>query len=111
MKDDRLYLQHIQQAIECIDTYRTTREDFMQNRMMQDAIIRQLEIIGEAAIIISLETKARHSALPWREMAGMRDKLIYGYFGVDLAAVWDTVESDLPPLHRQIPEILKRMQE
>ncbi len=109
MKDDRFYLQHIKQPIEQIDAYRSTRDDFMQNPMMQDAIIRQLEIIGEATKMISSETRTKYPSLPWREMAGMRDKLIHAYFGVDLAAVWDTADSDLPPLARQIQEIINCM--
>ncbi len=66
--------------------------------MLQDAVIREIEIIGEATKNISVGFRNGHSGTPWRQIAGMRDRLIHGYFGVDLIAVWDTVIKDIPML-------------
>ena len=78
----------------------------MSSRLVQDGVIRQFEIIGEATKNLSVALKARHPDIPWKDFAGMRDKLIHQYFGVDLAAVWETVVYDLPPLKTVISRIL-----
>jgi uncharacterized protein with HEPN domain len=110
MKGDQLYLDHIRDAIGMIETYTLgkTRKEFMQTPMMRDAVIRQLEIVGEATKKISRATRKKHPSVPWKDMAGMRDKLIHEYFGVDLGAVWDTATKDLPVLKKQILEITGR---
>jgi uncharacterized protein with HEPN domain len=92
MKGDKLYIDHILAAIDRIQSYTEgkTRKAFMSTPMMQDAVIRQLEIIGEATKKVSAATRKKHPDVPWKDMAGMRDRLIHEYFGVDLKAVWDT---------------------
>lgn len=75
--------------------------------MVRDAVIRQLEIIGEAAKQVSVVTRSRSPGTRWRAMAGMRDQLIHHYFGVDLDAVWETVVSDLSDLERQVQAIYR----
>jgi len=77
----------------------------MVNNLIQDGVIRQLEIIGEATKRLSKEFKDRYPEIPWKDIAGMRDKLIHGYFGVDLDAVWDTAKKDIPGLRGKIEEI------
>jgi uncharacterized protein with HEPN domain len=73
-------------------------EEFAHSELHQDAVMRPLAIIGEAARQISQETRDAHPELPWPQMAGMRNRLIHEYFRVDLATVWETVKNDLPPL-------------
>ena len=90
--------------IESIYLYVGELEDseFMGNPMAQDAVIRQLEIIGEAVKQISSETRQLQPDIPWQSIAGMRDKLIHGYFSVNLADVWVTTQNDLIPLKMAI---------
>lgn len=79
-----------------------SRDDFDNNRMLTLAIIKELEIIGEAASKISPEFKATHSHIPWLDIVGMRNRLTHGYFDVDLDLVWITVQEDLPLLLDQL---------
>ncbi len=108
-KDDTVFLKHILDAIDLIDDYLKDKsyEEFEENRMLQDAVIREIEIIGEATKNLSVEFRNKYSEIPWRQIAGMRDKLIHGYFGVDLGAVWDTATKDIPSLRKKLREILK----
>jgi len=107
-KVDAVYLRHIRDAISRIEEY--TRavgyDDFIRNSLIQDGVIRQLEIIGEATKRLSDELKDRYPHVPWRDVAGMRDKLIHDYLGVDIDAVWDTVKKDIPALKKEIRKIL-----
>jgi len=102
LKDNRSYIEHILQAIDRIYKYTQgiSRDDFDRNEMLQDAVIRNIEIIGEAAKNISNSFKKTYPEIPWREMSGMRDKLIHDYIGTDLEVVWKTIEIDLPELKK-----------
>lgn len=108
IKDDTIYLRHILDAINQIEEYVSglNHEAFMSSRLVQDGVIRQFEIIGEATKNLSRDVKERYPDTPWKDMAGMRDKLIHQYFGVDIAAVWETLVQDLPPLKKDISRIL-----
>jgi Uncharacterized conserved protein len=81
-------------------------EEFRSNDEKVYAVIRALEVIGEAAKNVPAQMRKQYSAIPWRIVAGMRDKLIHGYFGVDLERVWGTVHDDLPPLVETIRVML-----
>jgi len=107
VKDDRVYLGHIREAIKDIQQYAASgRDAFMGDRMRQDAVIRKLEVIGEAVKHLSDRTKERRPAIPWRRIAGMRDRLTHDYFGVDLSLVWVAVERELPSLRAAVEELL-----
>ena len=79
----------------------------MDNHLIQDGVIRQIEIIGEATKKLSDESREKYPHIPWKDIAGMRNKLIHGYFGVDLGAVWDTVEDGIPLLKSEIERIIE----
>lgn len=109
MSRDDLYLRHLQDAIDKIERYVAVGYDeFMHVSHWQDAVIRQLEIIGEAVKRLSPEATQRHPDIPWRRIAGMRDVLIHDYAGVDLEAVWQVAQADLPNLRRAIEALVRR---
>jgi uncharacterized protein with HEPN domain len=110
-RDDSVYLKHIRDAILKIEDYtkRVSASSFKKNTLIQDAVIRQIEIIGEATKRISEKTRIEYQDIPWDDIAGMRDKLIHDYFGVDIEKVWLTVLKDIPILKKQISRILKNL--
>ena len=106
-KDDLAYIEHILDCIRKIKEFTNglSLKDFSVNELVQDAVIRNIEIIGEASKKISSDTKQIFYEIPWREIAGMRDKLIHDYLGVDVEVVWRTITEDIPILEKQIKEI------
>ena len=110
MKGDRLYLTHILDAIEKIETYIFVGYDvFVSTSHWQDAVIRQLEIIGEATKRLSKQLCSQHPEVPWRRVAGLRDVLIHDYMGVDIKAGWEITQKDLPLLKKSVQEVLQAM--
>ena len=108
MNRDALYLRHILEAIQKIETYTAAgRQAFMEGSHWQDATIRQLEIIGEAAKQLSRELRAQFPDVPWRRLAGLRDVLIHEYFGVDLTAVCQLTQTEIPRLKERVGTILQ----
>ena len=112
MKRDRAYLKHILEAISNIEKFveGLTKEEFFKNVEKQYAVLRGLEIIGEATKNLSRELKGKHREIPWRDIAGMRDKLIHQYFGVNLELVWVTIKYKLPEFKNQILKILEEIE-
>jgi|SRR3989344_2226982 len=108
-KDEHIFVHHILNSIKNIeeDTNNFTKEEFFRARTIQDAVIRNIEIIGEACKNLPSEYKKKHKNIPWNDIIGMRDKLIHGYFGVDLKIVWNVVTTELPKLKQQLKEIIK----
>lgn len=109
MERDEAYIRHILDAIAAVENYTKglSKEEFLNknNRMMQDAVIRELEVIGEAVKRLSDKIKEENADVPWRDIGDMRNILIHEYFGVDLEIVWETLRSDIP----QIKKILERV--
>lgn len=109
MKDDLVYLQHIRDAIQKIVSYTTSgKKAFVSDSRTQDAVIRNLQIIGEAVKKVSASLREKHPDIPWKQIAGMRDEMIHAYFGVDLDIVWSVVERDLPPLKNKVETLLSQ---
>src|SRR3972149_566223 len=111
-KKDKAYL-HIIDAVSDIKRFMEglTKEEFFENKEKQYAVLRALEIIGEATKNLSKEMKAKHSEIQWKDIAGMRDKLIHEYFGVNLNLVWETVKKNIPELEKKISEMLRTTSE
>ena len=108
MTGDELYLRHILEAIDKIEEYTAAgREAFFEASLTQDAVMRRLEVIGEAAKRLSGTARQRTPQIPWKEIAGMRDVLIHNYMGVDLVAVWEATQRDLPALRRAVEQLLR----
>ena len=105
-RTDKEYLKDILIACENIIEYikNYNFDAFMKDRKTQDAVLRNIEIIGEAVKSISDNIKRRYPEIEWREIAKTRDKLIHSYFGVDLDVVWDIVTIDIPRLRQQIEQ-------
>jgi uncharacterized protein with HEPN domain len=102
------YLQHVRDALRAVLEYTADgRDAFFASRMMQNAVVRNLEIVGEAVKGLDTETRARVPHVPWRRIAGMRDVLIHHYFGVDPEVVWRVVEVEGPSLLTVVDELIE----
>lgn len=110
-KDPKIFLQHILDSIAEIEKNinNISEEKFSRSTQIQDAIIRRLEIIGEAAKNIPENIRQKYNFIPWKKIAGSRDVLIHQYFEVDLEAVWDSATKDLPKLKQDIKTILEKI--
>ena len=107
MKDDRLYLHHMLERCRRITRFiGPGRETFMASEELQDAVIRNVEVIGEAAKRVSAEARGRLASLDWKSICGMRDVLIHDYIGVDLEEVWNVASARIPELQAVLEQFL-----
>lgn len=103
----RAYLLHVRDALLSVKEYTSGgRDTFFASKLIQDAVVRNLEIVGEAVKALADETRSRAPEVPWRRIAGMRDQLIHHYFGVDFEVVWRVVEVEIDPLLRVVERML-----
>jgi len=107
MKKDKAYLKDILDAISDIEVFIASinETEFYKNKEKKYAVVRALEIIGEAAKNLSKELRAKHKEIPWKEIVGMRDKLIHWYFGIKWELVWETVQNKIPELKNKLLKI------
>jgi uncharacterized protein with HEPN domain len=112
-RDYRLYLDDILEAIGKIEKYTEglSFEEFRQDGKTVDAVIMNFTVIGEAAKQIPEKIRKHYPDIPWKEMAGMRDKLVHGYFGIRYDVVWETIDVRLPQLKSLIKELLEEFDE
>jgi uncharacterized protein with HEPN domain len=111
VKGDQLYLRHILDCIGFVEEYtKAGKLSFMKSRLIQDAVIRNFEVIGEAAKRISPQLKARTDDIPWKQITGFRDILIHDYLGVDVERVWNVIGGNLPALKQKVTMLLSEIE-
>lgn len=108
IKNPIVFLKHIRDSINNINDFSKglSKEKFMKDKLRQNAIIRELEIIGEAVKNIPFSFRKKYPSIEWIKIAGLRDKIIHQYFGVDLKIIWGVLKEDVPELEGRIAEIL-----
>ena len=104
-----LYLRDIKEAITLIEksTHNKTLEQFLENRDIQDANVRRLEIIGEATKNIPKDLLEQHDHIPWKKITGMRDVLTHQYFGTNMERIWEVIKNDIPPLKKVVSILIE----
>lgn len=112
-RDSLVFLEHILENIKKIESFskNISKETLSKNELKQYAIMRAIEIIGEAVKNIPVETKYKYPSISWKDIVGTRDIMIHHYFGVDLDIVWDIIKKDLPKLKQDIKKIVKELKE
>ena len=109
-KDPLIFIQHILDSIEKIESYveGMSKQEFSDSIKTQDAVIRNLEIIGEAAKNVPTSFRSTYPEIPWQKISGLRDVLIHMYFGIDLDIVWEVIQRDLPELRDRLYKSSKK---
>ena len=108
-KDDSVYLRHIMDALLQIERYTdgVTYEEFFSNSLLQDGVIRQLEVMGEAARNLSEDLRNEYPKIPWRQMISLRNRMIHAYFNVNLQIIWEIIQGDIPNLLQETKRVLE----
>ncbi|MDO8467832.1 MAG: DUF86 domain-containing protein [Nanoarchaeota archaeon] len=106
-KEDIIFVKHILDSTNAIKEFSVnlSKEELSSNRLKQNAIVREIEIIGEASKNISNKTKDMHQEVKWKEIVGTRDKMIHHYFGIDITLLWEIIKRDIPILEKQMQNI------
>jgi len=106
-KDDLIFIEHILESISAIKEFskNLSKEELISNRLKHNAIVREIEIIGEAVENISKNLKDKHPEIEWKDIADTRDKMIHHYFGIDFNIIWAIIKKDIPKLEIQIKKI------
>lgn len=109
MKDDKAFIKHILDEIDFIikETKDITYENLIKDEVLKRALLRSLEVIGEATKNLSEGFRNKYSNIKWKELAGLRDKLIHQYFGVNWNRVWDVIKNLIPPLKDELKKVLE----
>ncbi len=112
-KDVTTFIEHILNSIEKIESFSKdlTKKELSVDDLHQSAIIRKIEVIGEAVKNIPLSFRNKYPDIPWKDIAGMRDKLMHHYFGVNIDTVWKVIKDDLPKLKENILKIKKELEQ
>lgn len=108
-RDWKILLQDILESIEKIEKYTLDMDDegFSKSSITIDAVVRNIEIIGEASTKISKEIQSNYSTVPWEQLRGIRNRIVQEYFGVDVSIIWKIVKTDLPDLRKRIELIMQ----
>lgn len=110
-KDDAVYLRHIADAIARIEEYLrgVSAAQFLARTLLQDGVVRQLEVIGEAGRNLSDEFRQQHPEVPWNQIIALRNRVIHAYFEIDLDIVWEIAQDDIPVLKAHVERFLREM--
>jgi len=106
-QDESVYVEHMLECIRRINEYVENKAEFYASMLVQDAVIRNLQIMAESSQRLSETTKQNYAEIPWKNIAGFRNILVHGYLGVDLDMIWSVVEQELPGLESTLVEICK----
>ena len=111
-KDPLVFIKHIRDSINEIDSFtkNVSKDKFIEEKLIQNAVIRSIEVVGEAVKNLPKDFKSKYKVIPWNKIAGMRDKIIHNYFGIDLETVWKVVKESIPELKNNIKNILEEQE-
>jgi len=101
-KDNRVYVSHMQDCIARIDEYVESKEHFFNSRLVQDAVVRNLQVMAESSQRLSISIKEQYSQIPWKNISGFRNIIVHDYLGLDLEMIWSVVEIELPKLEKAL---------